>query len=228
MTINNDNSKPTDNMELLKHKTSACGPGCDCHAGLSGRARWIVAAIVLIAAGALMARAMIKNYKADTGKPVAGFALPVVAQAPIAGATPATNETSVVTNMVAVQEIASLSDLNIVAATTDGVFVFLAGKDDPIIKVPFAQIRNAVRTIEAQSRIKIGIFRLKTDSRDYEQVALQTPAPAVIAMVKGRGMNAIFGDITEAKLIQAFVAASSAGGGGCGPSGCGPGAAGCN
>jgi hypothetical protein len=73
---------------------------------------------------------------------------------------------------------------------------------------------------------KVGVFTLKTDSRDYAQVALQIAVPGTIAMVKGRGMAPVSGEITEAKLVQAFVSASSAGGGcgpssgGCGPSGC--------
>ena len=45
--------------------------------------------------------------------------------------------------------------------------------------------------------------------------------PGVLAMVKGRGMSAVSGEVTEAKLLQGYVAAGSAGG-------CGPGAgAGC-
>ena len=80
--------------------------------------------------------------------------------------------------------------------------------------------------IEAQGQ-KIGLFTLKTDSPDYAQVAAQISVPCVLAMVKGRGMIPVSGDITETKLIQGFVAASSSGGG-CGPAsgGCGP--AGCN
>ncbi|MBU4365897.1 MAG: hypothetical protein L6437_16565, partial [Kiritimatiellae bacterium] len=72
----------------------------------------------------------------------------------------------------------------------------------------------------------IGIFTLKPGSRDYEQIATQMPVPGVLAMVKGRGMIPVSGDITETKLIQGFVAASS--GGGCGPSSAGCGPAGCN
>jgi hypothetical protein len=74
---------------------------------------------------------------------------------------------------------------------------------------------------------KIGIFTLKTGSPDYTQVSAQMTVPGVLAVVKGKGMSATSGDITETRLVQAYVAASSAGG--CGPSssGCGPGASGC-
>ena len=246
MTTNNDNSKPTDNMELLKKEASACGPGCGCHTGgSSGRARWIVGAIVLVAAGVLMARAVIKNNNASTVKAASEFAsLPTVVKVPVADAVPATSAPrqaerpsgrlpgDAVTNeapaapMVAVKEIGAFSELNAVAADTGGVFVFLAGKNDPVIKAPLTQMRSAAKTIEAQARIKIGLFTLKTSSPDYAQVAAQIPVPSVLAMIKGRGMVPVSGEITEPKLIQGFVAASSAGG--CGPASAGCGPAGCN
>ena len=229
MATNNDNSKPTDNMELPKKEALACGPGCGCHAGGSSvRIRLIIGVIVLVAAGVLAARAVMKNKSASTVKAASEFvSLPTLAQAsaPAVGAMPVTNETPAAPATVAVQEIGALSDLNAVAADTGGVFVFLAGKNDPVIKSPLAQMRNAAKTIEAQGQ-KIGLFTLKTDSPDYAQVAAQTGVPCVIAMVKGRGMVPVSGDITETKLVQGFVAASSAGG--CGPASAGCGPSGCN
>ena len=68
--------------------------------------------------------------------------------------------------------------------------------------------------IEAQGK-KIGLFNLKPGSRDYDQIAKQMPVPGVLTIVKGHGMSAVSGEITEAKLVQGFVAASSAS---CGPS----------
>jgi hypothetical protein len=46
--------------------------------------------------------------------------------------------------------------------------------------------------------------------------------PGVLAMVKGKGMSPVSGEITETRLIQGFVAASNCGPGGCGPGGCCP------
>ncbi|MDP2990028.1 MAG: hypothetical protein Q8O57_05630 [Kiritimatiellota bacterium] len=229
MTAKNEDHKPTDNMEAPKQEPSACGPGCGCHAGgPAGRIRWIVGAIIILAAGVLVARAILKNNSASAEKATPGFAsLPVAGQmpVPVANAVPATTATPAAPATVAVKELGALSELNAVAADTGGVFVFLPGKNEPLIKAPLAQMRSAAKTIEAQGQ-KIGLFTLKTDSPDYAQVAAQMQVPGVLAMVKGRGMVPVLGDITETKLIQGFVAASS--GGGCGPSpaGCGP--AGCN
>lgn len=224
MPTNNDSSKPTDNMELLKQQASACGPECGCHAtGGAGRMRWVLGLIVLLAAVTLVAWAMIKNNGASTRTTAPAFTAPPVAQTPASesGSAASSGQAAKAAEASVGQSIVALSDLNVVAADTDAVFVFLPGKDETSGKAPTAQIRGAVRTIESQVRNKIGIFTLKPDSRDYEQVAAQMAVPGVLAMVKGRGMSAVFGDITETKLVQAFVTASSTGA--C----CGGGAASC-
>jgi hypothetical protein len=127
---------------------------------------------------------------------------------------------------MAVKEITALSELNAVAVDTDAVFVFLPGKGDASGKMPVAPIQGAARTIESRADNKVGVFTLKADSSEYAQLGAQVAVPGVLAMVKGRGMSAVSGEITEAKLVQAFVSASSAGGCGAG-SGCGTWSAGC-
>jgi hypothetical protein len=49
------------------------------------------------------------------------------------------------------------------------------------------------------------------------------PLPGMLVMSKGRGMGAVSGEITETKLLQAYVASSRTGG--CCPAG--DGSAGC-
>jgi hypothetical protein len=165
---------------------------------------------------------MVKDNGAQAAPASTGFA--ALAAAPEQTPEPAAAVKPPVTDTV--KEIAELSELNGVAADTFGVFVFLPGKGETASKAPMAQMRGAARTIEPQLRGgKIGMFALKAGSRDYEQVASQMAVPGVLAMVKGKGMSATSGDITETKLVQALVAASSAGGcgpasAGCGPSGC--------
>lgn len=226
MDTKNEDPSPIDNTPLPRPGASACGPDCGCHAaGPCNRARWIVGAVIILAAGALVAKALIKHNRnlpapAASGLQAAsGFAaLPAAKQVPV--------PTAQTDDAAAIKELGTLAELNVAAKDMGGVFVFLAGKNDPLIKMPLVQMRGAAKTIEARGQ-KIGLFTLKADSPDYAQVAAQMAVPCVLAMVKGRGMIPVSGDITEAKLIQGFVAASSAGGG-CGPSGCGPGAAGCN
>jgi len=227
MSASHEDGKPTSNTEAPKEEASTCGPGCGCHANApASRMRWVAGVVILLAAGVLVARAMMKNNSAPVDTKASGFAaLPIAGPAPtpVANAAPATGDAAAVPVTVAVKELGALNELNVVASDTSGVFVFLPGKNEPLIKAPLAQMRSAAKMIEAQGQ-KIGVFTLKTDSMDYAQVAAQVGVPCVIAMVKGRGMIPVSGDITETKLVQGYVTASSAGG--CGPSGCGP--AGCN
>ena len=218
MSTKSAEPKPSNNMELLKQEASACGPGCGCHTvGPSSRSRWVVGVIVLVAAGVLVARAVVRNNDATADAATAGFAaVTTTPQTP-----PSASEAP-----TAVKEIAALSELNTVAVDTDAVFVFLPRKGDAPGAMPVVPIQGAARTIESRAGSKVGIFTLKADSPEYAQLAAQVSVPGVLAMVKGRGMNAVSGEITEAKLVQAFVGASSAGGCGAGSS-CGPSSAGC-
>jgi hypothetical protein len=119
--------------------------------------------------------------------------------------------------------VGGLSELDTIAANTDAVFIFLPGKEKASGNPPSAPMRGAARMIESRAAMKCGLFTLKTGTRDYDQIAAQMSVPGVLAIVKGRGMSAVSGEITESKLLQGYLAASSASG--CGPaagSGCCP------
>ena len=218
MNTPSEDGKQPDNMELLKQQASACGPGCSCHAtAMPGKMRWVIGTIVLVAAGVMVVRAMIKSDAPSTQQSATAFATPVASKTaagtggPIgdSGATTPATGTSVGT------PIGAFSELNATATKTDAVFVYLPAKEGTSGNPPSAMMKGAARIIESQG-VKCGLFTLKAGSRDYNQVAAQVSLPAVLAMVKGRGMSAVSGDITESKLVQGFVAASSAGS--CGPS----------
>ena len=217
MNTPNEDRKPTDNMELLKQQASACGPGCGCNAtGTPGKTRWVIGVIVLAAAGVLVARAMIKNDGASAKATTPAFASLAALPTPASDGGSATNSsTAAPTTEKSVEPSGTLSELNTVATNLDAVFVFLPGKEGTSSNLPAATMNKAARTIEAQGK-KIGLFTLLPSSHDYDQIEGKISLPAVLAMVKGRGMNAISGDITETKLVQGYLAASSAGG--CGPS----------
>jgi len=173
--------------------------------------------IVLAAAGVLVVKGMVKSDKGATQAP-AGFANPAATQVTAGADTKAeaaaADETTVGTTLGA------FAELNTAAAKTDAVFVFLPGKEGTTSKAPSAPMKAAVRTMEGKG-VKCGLFTLKPGTRDYDQIAKQMAIPGVLALVKGRGMSAVSGEVTEAKLLQGYVAAGSAGG-------CGPGAsAGC-
>jgi len=197
--------------EKQKQEAGACGPGCNCETtGSGGRGRWVVGIVILLVAGVLVVRAMVKDNGAQVNAATAGFAaLPAPEQTPGPDAAAKPSDTD------AMKQIGALSELNTAAAKADGVFVFVPNKGETEGKVPTAQMQAAAKTIGAQGT-KISMFALKADSPDYGSITAQMKIPGVLAMVKGRGMKAVSGEITQTKLIQAFVAASSAGG--CGPS----------
>jgi len=121
----------------------------------------------------------------------------------------------------------SLSALNKVAINQDAVCVFIpAPKSEMADDKTNDAVLAAQRTLK-RSNITLGLYTLLASSADYSAMSAQVQPPAILIAVKGKGMSAVSGDVTETKLLQAFVASSSAGG--CGPSGCGPsGAASCN
>lgn len=216
----NEDPKKPDNMELLKQQAEACGPKCGCHAsGASGKTRWVIGAIVLIAAGVLVVRAVNKSDSASSQTSAPAFATAAAVKTPANASDPAggTAETSVG------KTISAISELNSVATNTAAVFIFLPGKGGASGNPPSAPMKNAADTLESKIGVKCGLFTLKAGSRDYVDIAAQVSVPGVLVMVKGGGMVPVSGDITETRLVQGFVAASRAGGcgaGGCGPSGC--------
>ena len=213
MSTPNEDGKLPENMESLKPLESACcGPGCGCGSGgKPSKGRWVVGAIMLAAAGVMVVRGMTKSGGASTQASTAGFANPAATQSAAGGSgtsaeAAARSETTVGTT------IGGFSELNTLAAKTDAVFVFLPGKDGKAVNAPSKMMMEAARLIETKAGKKCGLFTLKAGAQDYDQLAGQVSLPAVLAMVKGGGMSAVSGDITESKLVQSFVAASQSGG----------------
>jgi len=213
---NKEQEKPVDNMALLKEQSSSCGSDCACHsAEPAGRMRWVLGLIILVAAFALVARAVVKNKEASRDKAAAGFATLAVP-----GQTHVTEGATAPSNTEAIKEIGALSDLSAVAADMAGVFIFVPGKAEATDKGLMEQILAAAKIVKPSKNSKVGVFILKAGSPDYQKISAQSTLPCVLAMVKGGGMAPVSGDISETSLVQAFIAASGCGPGGCGPGGC--------
>jgi MYXO-CTERM domain-containing protein len=218
MNSPNEDRKKTDNMESLKPQAAACDSGCGCHAaGTPGKSRWVIGVIVLAAAGVLVTRAMIKSGEASAQTSAPAFAALAALPKPAGESGTTTNSgTAAPTTEKSVETLGTLSELNTMAAKLDAVFVYLPGKEVTSANPPLEPMQGAASAIESKAGLKCGLFTLKAGSTDYDQIAGKISLPGVLAMVKGRGMSPISGDITEAKLVQGFVSASS--GVGCGPS----------
>jgi len=206
-------------------KSEGCGPGCDCGKP-SGNKKAKVAICLIV----LLAVCGIFVYKATSAKQKApaitetAFAAPIANQANVQ--EPAVN---LVEDKKTVGEfIDSLASLNKVAVNQDAVFVFVPAYGNNIAsKETIDAIASAEQKLKSNG-INIGLYTLRfsSPSNEYANLAAQLTLPGILVMSKGKGMGAVSGEITETKLLQAYVASSRAGG--CGPSSsCGPSTPGC-
>ena len=220
MNSPNENGKPGDIMNLLKPKAGDCDAGCGCHApSKPGNKSWVIGVIVLAAAGVLVARAVINTNDVAPKAATSEFA----SLATLTGVTATNSGPAAATTEKSLEPLGSLSELNTLAAKSDVVFIYLPGKEETKATPPLKALQGAARAVEANAGQKCGLFTLKAGSTDYDQLAEKITFPSVLAAVKGRGMVPVAGDLTEAKLVQGYVAASSAGGcGSAAGSGCCP------
>ena len=228
---------------------SAGGDCCPPASTESGK-KWKTAVfvVIVVAAGTVLARSLLNKSDSTTGQEKQAFAtiqpeVESVTPSPLAATanveTPAESKRSIespsVVNAPTKAQVSdetapslwgkpldSLASLSKVAAETDSVFILLAADDQQGNQTITNEIEAAAKKIQSNG-ISISAFTLKKSAPNYAQLTKQLSLPCVLAMVKGGGASGVSGEITEAKLIQAFVAASRPASACC-PSGvpCGP------
>lgn len=210
-------------MNLLngdRQDAGSCGPGCNCGTGGgSARVKWVVCGFVALAAVVTVAAHLSRTRSAKSqGKQEYATAIPVIT------ATETAQTTTEADGWGA--PLTALSELNLVATNTDGVFIVLPSGDATRTAAIQKEVAAAATTISGRGS-RMGTFLLSRDAQEYGTIVAQVGAPAVLAMCKGRGMAAVRDrEVTQEGLLRAFVASSRPSG--CGPSGCGPGSSGCN
>ena len=231
--IENDKESVESSEAAKSETTAACGPGCCCNGGTSSsgkKFRTIVCLIILLAVVGIFI------YKANTRQPASNtsevknsqaFAI-VPAGSNVKAATdtiPAAKSTTEISKKIGVY-LDSLSNLNKVALNQDAVFIFIPAAKVEAVDVTTNNAVLAAQKALADKKINLGLYTLSSTSSDYAMIAAKVQAPAVLVSVKGKGIAAVSGEITETKLLQAFMASARSGGGcgsssgGCGPSGC--------
>ncbi|MCX5632892.1 MAG: hypothetical protein NTW93_04350 [Phycisphaerae bacterium] len=219
---------------MKEMKSENCAPGCNCGKP-SGNTKAKAAVCVIV----LLAICGIFVYKAKSAKQTApantetAFAPTLVnevnEQKP---AVPIIDKQKPVVEPVenkkrVGQFIDSLASLNKVAVNQDAVFVFVpAMGEETVSKETIDAITSAEQKLKSNG-INIGLYTLQfSPSNEYANIASQLTLPGMLVMSKGRGVGAVSGEITETKLLQAYVASSRTAG--CGPSSsCGPSTPGC-
>ena len=231
----NDNKEQSYNKENADDVQSCCDGDSCCPSGPddSGKGwKMVVFILIVVAAGVVLARSLIdkSNSAIDQTQPL--FATIPPESSPhtpsLLNDTIKKEGSDKAETTLWGQELDSLdslASLNKLAADVDAVFVLLAAKNQLNDQAITKEIEATAQKIISNGS-KVSAFRLKESAPDYAQLAKQVSIPSVLAMVKGRGMSTVSGEITETKLIQAFVAASrptsGCGPAGCGPTGCGP------
>jgi hypothetical protein len=196
-----------------KNDAGTCGPGCNCgSAGVGNRSKWIIFGVVAVAAiGVTLAR--VNNTK-DAEQPKKGFVLPTASTNPVSPVLASGGAAWAVS-------LKSMEELNVVATNAEAVFVVVATDDATRMAAIQQEVTAACATITGRGT-KIGLYLLNKEAADYKGVAGQVGAPAVLAMVSGKGMSVVADkDVTKDAILKAFVGASRPRTG-CGPSGCGP------
>ena len=216
--VENNNSdkagqKSMDDSQKCCPSTSGDNTCCSSASGSYSKRKLVVLVIIVVAAGIILARSLMKE-STDAGDDTQQL-FATIAQENTNESSPQINAVTNVATSDKTEptlwgpELDSLASLNKVATNTDAVFVLLAAEDQQGNQTITKEIEAAAKKIQSNGS-SIRAFRLKKDAPDYAQLAKQFSIPCVVAMVKGRSMSAVSGisEITEAKLIQAFVTAS--------------------
>jgi hypothetical protein len=241
----NDNEERISDQGMVGDVQPCCEGGDCCPSGSeSGGKSWklLVFLIIIVAAGVVLARSIMNKPDSTTDQTQQLF---TTNQPEVRSDTPSSpnvetpDKSKAGTDSLATlksttktpvsgdseptlwgKPLNSLASLNEVAVDTDAVFIFLAAEDKQQMQPVTGEIEAAARKIQSNGT-RITVFTLEKSAPEYAQLVKQFPIPCVLAMVKGRGMSGVTGEINEAKLLQAFVAASRATSSCC-PPGAGP------
>lgn len=101
-----------------------------------------------------------------------------------------------------------ISSYSQVKPNQEVAFIYLPAKNGKISNKVQSAIQSARQTLEAKN-IKVDLYTLNKSSDDY---FTETKTPAVTVIYKGKGKNTVSGDINANRLLQAYMAATLAGG----------------
>ncbi|MHC4748510.1 MAG: hypothetical protein ACYTFW_01415 [Planctomycetota bacterium] len=110
-------------------------------------------------------------------------------------------------------DLASLALFNSEGAEQKAVFILLADESGGLDEKTFQQTEQAASRITSKGT-PIGTVTIDSKSDDYALLTKNFSIdsfPSVVIMVKGAGSAVVSGQITEARLLEAFVEASTAG-----------------
>jgi hypothetical protein len=203
-------------QKLKEIETLACGPDCACNAPPKGKKIKIAISLIAAAgiAGILAFKFFNKSFASNDPSTAQASTFFLDQAARDAENQPLNDmEAQAVKDRSKIGEyLESLSDLNRVALSQDAVFIFIPRDKNELVNEQTIKAAFSAKKILKDNRITLGLYTLSAGSPDYAGISRQVQAPAILVATKGKGMAAVTGDITESKLLQAFVNTSRAGG----------------
>jgi len=228
MDTNEDNEKQVESC----CDSSVPGCGVDCCSSSSGDGKsWKTAVfvVVILLAGAVAAHSLLtKNDEtADISRDVGSSFSTSGLSAQAGLSTEQSNTNEYPSETVAVSCGVTLDSIESLAKLADQkkanvAFIFLAGEDEESTRSASAQVEATINMLSAKGK-QVAAFTLERGADGYDQLITQFSVesfPSVIVAGKGCGAAAVSGEINEAKLLRAFVVASTPVS--CGPGGCCP------
>lgn len=101
-----------------------------------------------------------------------------------------------------------ISSYSQVKPSQEVAFIYIPAKNGKMSNKIQSAMQSAKQSLEARN-IKVDLYTLNTSSADY---SAQTKTPAVTVIYKGKDKKTVSGDINITKLLQAYMAATLAGG----------------
>ena len=217
-----ENNSPDEVEQESSDASQPCCPststGGDC-CTLSGGKNWktIIFVVVILLAGAVTAHSLVtkSNEKVSISPEAAASfntaGLPDTPELLVwAGAT--TEQSSKAVAVSCGVTLDSIQSLGKMAADKNAnvAFIFLAGEDEKSARTASAQVEATMNMLSSKGK-QVAAFTLQKGADGYDQLVKQfmvKSLPCVIVAGRGCGAGAVSGDITEAKLLQAYVVAT--------------------
>ena len=175
-----------------------CGPDCDCHqTDVSNKSKKVIfVAVLVIIVAILVFKAFCKAEAAEVKITKAKNTIHLVKAS-----------TQILGNY-----IDSTSQINFAALKQDAAFIYIPAKNNMNINAKTKTAALAAQKALSAKNIKVGLYTLKPTSTDYASVSSQATPPALLVVYKDGSRKFVAGEINETMLLQAYVAASMAGG----------------
>lgn len=105
--------------------------------------------------------------------------------------------------------------INQAKSNKEVAFVFIPSKVNGNISDSAKESAISAQKRLQNKNIKVSLFTLKTNSADYNSTISKVTPPAIMILNKGQGRGFAAGEITEANILQAYMAATLDCGEGC-------------